>query len=373
VVTPEKILNANILIVEDDRSSSRLIKGILDDAGFTAIKSLPDARKIVEVYKQYQPDLLILDLNLPGIDGFEAMKRLQSLDPDDYLPVLVISGETEDHVHLRALAAGAKDFLSKPYERPKVLLRARNLIEVRLLHQEVKNKNKDLERLVAERTKELRDTRIDVIRRLGYAAEYRDTETGQHILRMSRYAAALAKELGMSDDECELVLTTSPLHDVGKIAIPDRILLKPGPLSPEEWEVMKTHAEIGARLLSDGNSTFLGMAETIARTHHERWDGTGYPHGLSGEKIPLVGRICAVCDVFDALTSERPYKKAWTFEDALKEIKRLRGAYFDPKVVDAFFAILPQIKAIAQEVDSMVHEATRKELRARRNSMDALR
>lgn len=363
MVTPDKILRAKILIVEDDRLSLSLIKSILKEAGFRNVRSMANAKRIVDVFSSFKPDLLILDLNLPGVDGFEAMRRLKAIDPEDYLPVLIISGEADEHVHLRALTAGAKDFLGKPYERSKVLLRARNLIETHLLHNEIKDKNKELERLVEARTKELRDSRIDVIRRLGYAAEYRDTETGQHIIRMSRYAAALAKELGMKETDCELLLTTSPLHDVGKIAIPDRVLLKPGPLTPEEWEVMKTHTEIGGRLLSGGDSAFLRMAEAIALTHHERWDGGGYPRSLHGENIPMVGRICAVCDVLDALTSERPYKKAWPFEDAAREIKRMSGTYFDPRVAAAFFDIIPQFRSIAKEVEAAEREAQKIELR----------
>lgn len=374
MVTPEKILGARVLIVEDDKASTRLLKGILEDSGFTSVRSMPDARKIVDTYKSYKPDLVILDMNLPEIDGFEAMKRLKAIDGEDYLPILVISGSDDhEHMHLRALSAGAKDFLTKPYDRSKVLLRARNLIEVSLLHSEIKDKNRNLEAIVAERTKELRDSRIDVIRRLGYAAEYRDTETGQHIVRMSRFAAALAAELGMNPEDCELVLTTSPLHDVGKIAIPDRILLKNGPLSSEEWEIMKTHTEIGGRILSGGESAFLKMAETIAMTHHERWDGAGYPRGLAGEKIPLVGRICAVCDVFDALTSERPYKRSWSFEDAVKEIKRLDGSYFDPKVVSAFMKVLPKIKAISKEVDMMSAQSVKEALKKREKAIDLIR
>lgn len=371
MVQSDAVLRAKILIVEDDRMSLRLIRSILEEAGFFNLRFSASASKLTETYMQYRPDLLILDLNLPDVDGFEAMRRLRVADPDDYLPILVISSETEDHVHLRALSAGAKDFLSKPYDRSKVLLRSRNLIEVRLLHEEVKNKNRDLESMVAARTKELRDSRIDVIRRLGSAAEYRDKETGQHILRMSRYAAALAKAMGMSEDETDLVLTTSPLHDIGKIAIPDRILLKPGPLSTEEWEVMKTHADIGGRLLSGGDSAFLLMAEAIARSHHERWDGQGYPDKLRQEEIPLVGRICSVCDVFDALTSERPYKDPWTFEDAVKEIKRLRGSSFDPAVVDAFVEILPEIGLIFGDVEKMTQETARSILRGNSSSLSS--
>jgi putative two-component system response regulator len=288
------------------------------------------------------------------------MNHLHKDFPGEYLPVIVISSDADENIHLRALSAGAKDFLGKPYDRAKVILRCRNLIETNLLHNEVKEKNKNLAQTIRERTAELHQSRLDVIRRLGYAAEYRDTDTGDHIVRMSTYCEALARKLEMNDEECELILATSPLHDVGKIAIPDSVLLKPGALTPQEIDIMRSHAEIGAEILSGGTSPFLKMAETIALTHHERWDGKGYPRGLKGEDIPFVGRICAVCDVFDALTSERPYKKAWSFDAAVKEIKRMIGVNFDPKVADAFIHILPKIKEISRDVNSVNRRSVRR-------------
>ena len=352
MVTPEQILNARILIIEDDKTSRKLLLEILTSSGFNHIRALPNASRVMKVYKSYAPHLLILDLTLPKISGFEVMARLAKEYAGDYLPILVISADADDSVHLRTLSAGAKDFLNKPYNRSRVLLRCRNIIETKLLHDEVTEQNRNLEHLVHERTQELHQSRLDLVRRLGLAAEHRDSDTGDHFVRMSRYCEVVAQHLGFSDEECELVLNTSPLHDIGKIAIPDSILLKPGALTPEEMKIMRTHAEIGGRILFAGTSTFLKMAETIAVTHHERWDGKGYPKGLKGEEIPLVGRIVAVCDVFDALTSERPYKKAWTFDAATKEVKRLAGQHFDPRVVDAFIAVMPRIKAIARDVQA---------------------
>ncbi|MBF0331043.1 MAG: response regulator [Candidatus Omnitrophica bacterium] len=359
MISAEAILNAKVLIVEDDKVSRRILETILLSSGFRNVRAIPNAKRIRKIYATFQPDLLILDLGLPGIDGFQVMRYLKDDQPDDYLPILVITSESDERVHLRALAGGAKDFLTKPYDRPKVLLRARNLIEVRLLYRELCGKNDELEQRVRERTKELRNSRLDVIRRLGYAAECRDNETGQHIVRMSRYCACLARASGMSDEECDLVLATTPLHDVGKIAIPDAILLKPGPLTPEEWAVMKTHPVVGAEILSGGDSPFLRMAEMIARGHHERWDGTGYPSKIKGDQIPLPARICAVCDVFDALTSDRPYKKAWSVDDAVKEIRKMSEVHFDPMVVDTFMAILPEIRSIKREVDALARELSK--------------
>ena len=360
MISPEQILNAKILIIEDDKPSRLVLKNILSTSGFVRIRCLPNATRFSIVYNSYEPDLLLLDLNLPKVSGFDVMNRLRKDFPDEYLPVIIISSDSNEDVHLRALSAGAKDFLGKPYDRAKVILRCRNLIETNLLHNEVKERNRNLAQTVREKTAELHQSRLDVIRRLGYAAEYRDTETGDHIVRMSTYCEALARKLGMTDEECELVLATTPLHDVGKIAIPDSILLKPGALSTEEFEIMRSHAEIGAEILSGGTSPFLRMAETIALTHHERWDGKGYPQGLKGEEIPFVGRICAVCDVFDALTSERPYKKAWTFDSAIKEIKHMTGSYFDPKVAEAFIEIIPRIKEIGKDVNSLNRRSVRR-------------
>jgi len=359
MITSEQILNARIVIVEDDRSSQLMLEEILGASGFKHIRSLSDPETLVKGYAHLDPDLVILDLNLPRMNGFEVMNRLRGQYADDYLPILVITGDFDDSVHLRALSSGAKDFLNKPYDRARVLLRCRNLIETKLLHREVMVRNTDLEQVVRERTQELERTRLDVIRRLGFASEYRDTDTGVHIVRMSRYCEALARTMGMNDEECILVLNTTPLHDVGKIAIPDSILLKTEKLNPDEWEVMKRHAEIGGAMLSEGDSAFLRMAEEIAWTHHERWDGKGYPRGLKGEDIPLVGRVCAVCDVFDALTSERPYKKAWNFEVAVKEIRRMSGTSFDPRVVDAFISILPLIKRIKEDAERLPQRSRR--------------
>ena len=354
------IFNARILVVEDDKMSRKLLVRILASSGFRNVRALPNATRLRSYYAKLRPDLLILDLILPGgVDGFQAMQDLREDHPDDYLPILVMSAEANDKVHLRALASGAKDFLSKPYDVAKVILRCRNLIEVRLLYMALQEKNEELDARVRERTMELRDTRLDVVRRLGYAAECRDSDTGRHIVRMSRYCACLARAMGMTNEECDLVLATSPLHDIGKIAIADRILLKAGPLTPEEFAVMKTHTTIGAEILSGGNSAFLKMAEEIARTHHEHWDGNGYPGGLKGEQIPLVGRICSVCDVFDALTSERPYKIAWSVEEAAREIRKKCGTHFDPAVVDVFAAILPEIRFIKRDVDVMVQQVRR--------------
>ncbi len=349
MVADSVILSARVLIVDDQEISIRLLTELLQKAGYTNIFSTQDSRRVKDLYLQLKPDLVILDLNMPYLDGFDVMEQLQKIEANSYLPIAILSNEESQGIRYRALQSGAKDFLNKPYERIEVLIRLRNLIEVRMLHNEVRNQNKILEDKVKDRTQELYDTQLDVIQRLARAVEYRDSETGMHIVRMSYYSSCLAAKIGLSLKECELILTASPLHDIGKIGIPDSILQKPGPLTKEEWEVMKTHTTIGKELLSGGNSEFLKMAREIALTHHEKWDGKGYPHGLRGEEIPLVGRICGICDVFDALLTKRPYKKAWTMDETLNEIKKCSGSHFDPALVEAFLSITSQVEHIQEK------------------------
>lgn len=332
----ERILSAKILIVDDNLLNVQILKKILTEAGYTDIFLTTDPTKAAELYKEVRPDLVLLDFNMPQLNGLQVMEQCAAVDPEGYLPVLMLSGEEDKELSLKAFQGGAKDFLKKPYDRLEVLSRSRNLIEVRLLHTGMKLQNRSLEETVRERTKELHRTRLDVVMRLAKVAEYRDKDTGQHIVRMSRYAECVAKSVGLPAAQCELILNTSPLHDIGKVAIPDSILLKPGKLDPEEYELMKNHTTLGAKMLTGGDSAFLKTAEIIALNHHEKFDGSGYPQGLKGEEIPLVGRICAVCDVFDALTSARPYKKAWPLKDAVEEIVRGSGTHFDPKIVQAF-------------------------------------
>ncbi len=349
MISDEKIFAAKILAIDDNILNIQILKKILTNAGFINITTTTDPTQAVDLYKELQPDLILLDLNMPKMDGFAVMLQLSFLNPDDYLPLLILTAE-EESVRFKALQSGAKDFLHKPYEHLDVLLKSRNIIEVRLLYNQIKNHNATLDEQINERIKEIRDTRLEAIQRLAIAAELRDAETGKHIYRMSRYCQLLAMAIGFSKEKGELLLTTSPLHDIGKIAIPDAILLKPSALEPHEFEIIKTHTTLGAKMLSGSDSVFLRMAETIALTHHEKWDGRGYPQGLKEEEIPLIGRICAVSDVFDALSSTRPYKKAWSFEDTMAEIRKLKGTHFDPKLVDAFLDISKDIKAVFDQI-----------------------
>jgi putative two-component system response regulator len=364
MLTAEEIRQGRILIVDDTESHVILLRKILKGAGYLTVATTTNPEEAVDLYKEFQPDLLVLDLHMSPIGGFEILDQLKAVEPEDsYVPALMMTALNDPDVLVRALERGARDFLNKPFERFEALTRIRNMLEVRLLHQRVREQNRVLEDNVNARTREIRETRLEVIRRLGRAAEYRDNETGMHIIRMSLAASILGRAAGLTAEQAELLLNASPMHDIGKIGIPDRILLKPGPLDAEEWAIMKKHPTIGAELLSGGSSELMQMAETIAHCHHEKFDGTGYPRGLEGEQIPLAARIVAVCDVFDALLSKRPYKAPWTVEAALAELDKRAGSHFDPRLVQKFHQVLFDVLNIhARYADD--HESANHVIRA---------
>jgi putative two-component system response regulator len=333
------LTKARILIVDDHHSNVTQLEMILKSAGYRNLESATDPRLVLSLFTEFQPDLVLLDLHMPHLDGVAIMRQLGSrICKGAYVPIVVLTADTSSEARLAALLAGAKDFLSKPFDSSEVLLRIQNLLETRFLQLRLHNHNQMLEEKVSERTQELEEAQIDTLRRLALAAEYRDDATGQHTLRVGQMSALIGWELGMPEAQVELLRQAAPLHDVGKIAVPDSILLKPGKLTAEEFERVKTHTTVGARILSGSRSPLLQMAEDIALYHHEHWDGTGYAQ-LKGEPIPLVGRIVAIADVFDALTHERPYKHAWSAEDAVTEIQCQRGRHFDPRTLDAFLRI----------------------------------
>jgi putative two-component system response regulator len=345
---PLELPTAKILIVDDQAPNVMLLEKMLQLEGYTNVLGITDPTQVADLYALHHFDIVLLDLNMPQLDGFQVMQQLRALERGSYVPILVLTAQSDPATRLRALQSGARDFIGKPFDRLEVLTRIRNMLEVRLMHNQIRDQNLILEQKVAERTRELSETRLEIIRRLGRAAEYRDNETGLHIIRMSQYSAFLGKAVGLSDAECEMLLNASPMHDIGKIGIPDRILLKPGQFEPDEWEIMKTHPAIGAEILSGHHAELMEMARSIALSHHEKWDGSGYPNGLAGESIPLAGRIVAVCDVFDALTSVRPYKHAWSVEDSIAYIGLHSGRHFDPALAQSFQEILPDILAIRE-------------------------
>jgi putative two-component system response regulator len=334
------LTTAKILIVDDQSSNVLLLESILQEEDYTAYRGITDSRQVLPAFLEYRPDLILLDLQMPYLDGFEVMNQLRARVPlGIFLPILVLTADITPETKRKALDEGATDFLTKPFDQTEVVLRIRNLLQTRVLHLQLQDQNHLLEQRVRGRTIELEETQIEILERLALAAEYRDDDTGEHTKRVGQMSAQIAQALGLSNAEVELIRRAAPLHDVGKIAIPDSILLKPGKFTPEEFELMKTHTTVGAKMLSGGRFPLLQRAEEIALTHHERWDGTGYA-GLKGESIPIAGRIVAVADVFDALTSARPYKEAWPRAKAIEEVQRQSGRQFDQSVVEVFLKVV---------------------------------
>ena len=335
---------ARLLIIDDNPDNVLLMTHVLRSANYSFIEGVTDSRLALDAVRRFDPDLVLLDLRMPGLDGFEVLAQIhQTLAADVFLPVLIITSEPGKEPRKRALSLGATDFLERPFEIFDVLLRVRNLLQTRFLHLELLARNNHLEKLVDERTghllesqQELKMAQLDVIDRLALVGEHHDDDTGAHTRRVARTSRLLAQRLGLDADDVERIRRAAPLHDVGKIGVSDSILKKPAKLTREEFDTMKRHCEIGAQLLSDGRSEMLKVARTIALCHHERFDGTGYPLGLSEENIPIEGRIVAVADVFDALTHDRPYKTAWPVDEARAEIEAQSGRQFDPVVVAAF-------------------------------------
>ncbi len=338
-MAPRVFKNARILIVDDEEPNIEMLRRLLERAGFSRIESTTDGREVPDLYVKFRPDLILLDLHMPLCDGLAVMDELNQIAESTYLPILMLTGDDTQEARREALSRGAKDFLNKPFHSDEVLLRIGTLLETRFLYLQIQSQNQILEAKVRDRTRELESAQIEIIERLARAAEFRDDNTGQHTERVGQMAALLARQIGLPDSQVSLIRRAAPLHDVGKIGIPDSILLKLGKLSPEEFAIVKTHTTIGAKILSGSRFTILQLAEEIAFNHHERWDGEGYA-GVAGSSIPLVGRIVAVVDVFDALTQKRPYKAAWPVPDALAEMERQRGSQFDPTLVDAFLRVV---------------------------------
>jgi putative two-component system response regulator len=337
------LTTARILVVDDQPANVRLLEATLRAGGYTEMRSTSDPCAAAGLFAEYDPDIVVLDLHMPELDGFALLGILQGMtEPDAYLPVLVLTADDRPEAKERALAAGAMDFVNKPFKAAEVLLRIRNLLHTRMLHLELRDRNRHLDLLVRQRTVELEDARLDILLRLAAAAEYRDDVTGRHTRRVGRCVGLLAGELGLAD--AETIGLAAMLHDVGKIGVADSILQKPGSLTPCEFEVMKTHTTIGQRLLAGSASRMMQMAEQIALTHHEHWDGGGY-HGMRGKSIPLAGRLTCVADVFDALTHDRPYRPALSIDSTLQYLRDGRGAQFDPTVLDAFLRLVDRLSA----------------------------
>ncbi|QBF81406.1 response regulator [Shewanella maritima] len=329
-----------ILVVDDQPENIDILRNILKHQ--YKVIAATDGQAALKLARRAKPDLILLDIMMPGIDGYCVCKRLKEHEQTAEIPVIFVTALGEERDESRGLEVGAVDYLVKPISANIALKRIK-------AHLALHYQQQLLELEVDKRTSELAHTQLEVVKRLGRAAEYKDNETGMHVQRMSRYSHALALKAGFSQKQAQLILTAAPMHDVGKIGIPDHILLKPGKLTPEEWKIMQAHVDIGLDILSGACSELLALAAVIVATHHEKWDGTGYPKQLKGEQIPLVGRIVAIADVFDALTADRPYKKAWATEDAIAFINEQSGKHFDPHIVRLFNESIEDILQIKEQ------------------------
>ncbi len=331
-------MKPTVLVVDDTPDNIAVLMSVLKDD--YRVKAALDGETALGITTSSEkPDIILLDIMMPNMDGYEVCKRLKSDPTTTKIPVIFVTSKSEVEDEERGFELGAIDYITKPISPPLVKARVKT-------HLSLHNQAQHLEALVQERTDELNDTRIEIIRRLGRAAEFKDNETGTHVIRMSWFARFLAQEIGQPESWCDLLYNAAPMHDIGKIGIPDKVLLKPGKLDAQEWEIMKKHAQYGADIIGEHPSPILQMAKEVAITHHEKWNGMGYPNGLKGEEIPLSGRIVAVADVFDALTSARPYKPAWTEQKAIALLREEAGQHFDPSLIEPFIAILPKIREI---------------------------
>ena len=344
-----------ILIVDDEEQNRELLVAMVESLGYE-----PDvARDGVEALAKLQldVDLVLLDVMMAGMDGFQVAKRIRRDPRGAEVPIIMVTGLTSREDRLAAVECGANDFISKPFERIELRVRMASLLRMKEAQDALHNHRRELELLVERRTASLRDAlqamveaqrqahqaQLDTVERLAIAAEFKDKTTARHIHRMSQYSAIIARGLRLPPGEVESILHASRMHDVGKLGIPDDILRKPASLEKLEQDVMRQHTTIGGRILGNSSSKLLQAGQVIAMSHHEWWDGSGYPNGLSGEGIPLSGRICAVADVFDAVTSVRPYKPAFSNEEAYEILRRERGTHFDPHIVDVFFEHLGEV------------------------------
>jgi putative two-component system response regulator len=330
----------SLLVIDDQPENIRLLVRILNQAGYLDITTATDSSRVPELHALCRPDIVLLDLHMPTNDGFAVLEKLAPFTFGvDRLPVIMITADDSSETKRKALSLGAKDFISKPFDQAEVVLRIQNLLETRFLHQQLRRHNNELEKKVAERTRELEQSQIEMLERLATAVEFRDDDTGDHTKRVGLISGRLAEAIGLGTAAAELIKRAAPLHDIGKVGIADGILLKPGPLTPDERAIMQTHTTIGSKMLSRGRSELVRLCQRIARSHHERWDGAGYPDGLSEQGIPLEARIVAVADYFDALTHERPYRGAQSERKTLDAINETSASHFDPVVVDALSRI----------------------------------
>ncbi len=347
-----KIRTATILLVDDEPTNLRLLQTMLRAEGYTTINAERGVEALA-LAETDRPDIILLDIMMPDLDGFEVARRLKENPNTRNIPIIMTTALDDRSSRLKALEMGAEEFLSKPVDRAELSIRVKNLLRLKEYADFLANHNQILEEQVAVRTEQLSESYRETIYTMTLAAEYKDEETGLHVTRISYYCRALAEFMGMDAQFCECIFYASPMHDIGKIGIPDHILLKPGAFQPDEWEIMKTHARLGAKILARGHSPYLRMGAEIALNHHERWDGGGYPNGIGGEEIPLTARLMNIGDQYDALRSKRPYKPAFDHDKVLQIITegdgRTMPGHFDPEVLAAFKACTEVFRGIYAE------------------------
>jgi putative two-component system response regulator len=343
-----RIRGARILVVDDNVDQLDLMEIMLRKHRYSNVEVTSDPTRVAPSYAASPYDLILLDMEMPVMNGVDVMRQLKGHLNGAFMPVIVLTAHEGTDVRLQALQEGARDYISKPFVDTEFQHRIRNHLEVRMLYKERERQNEILELKVAERTEELKESQTEILRRLAKAGEFRDNDTGNHVTRVSHSCRSLARAAGIDAHLTEMIYMASPLHDIGKIGVPDHILLKKGRLNDEELVIMRQHVDFGVEMLGNHDAPVLQVACSIAQHHHEKWDGSGYPNALAGEAIPVEARIVAICDVFDALTSIRPYKVAWTVEAAVGFLQENAGSHFDPNLVNLFVRILPEIEAIRQ-------------------------
>ncbi len=340
-----------VVIIDDEFTSRAILERVVNSIQKNfSVKTFSDPLIAMDWVRDNQPDLILVDYMMAGMTGIEVIKQMRQIVSIEGVPVIMITSAEDRDIRYQALDAGASDYLTKPIDPYECRIRCRNMLYLRLQQKIILLHSRSLEQQIAEATKQILFREQETLLRLAKAGEFRDTDTGNHILRMAKYSFLIAEKLGLPEEHCKLIELAAPMHDIGKIGIPDNILLKPGSLSADEWAVMKTHPTIGYKILHGSPSKYLSLGAEIALAHHEKYDGSGYPNSTKGEAIPIEARIVAVADVFDALTSERPYKKKWTNEAALEFLNANSGSHLDPVCVGAFIAQMGQVVVIQQQL-----------------------
>jgi two-component system response regulator RpfG len=344
-----------VVIIDDEFTSRVILERVISSIQENiVVKTFSDPISAIIWIRDNSPDMILVDYMMTDMTGVEAVKKMRTIASIEGVPIIVVTSIEDRDIRYQALDAGASDFITKPIDPYECRIRCRNMLYLRLQQKTILQHSRALEQQIADATQQILFRETETLLRLAKAGEFRDTDTGNHVLRMAKYSYLIAEKLGMSPEHCKLIELAAPMHDIGKIGIPDNILLKPGKLDPDEFTIMKTHPTIGYKILHGSPSKYLSLGAEIALAHHEKYDGSGYPNGTKGEAIPVEARIVAVADVFDALTSERPYKKKWTNEAAIEFLQANSGSHFDPACVAAFMEQQGQVAIIQQQLQDIL-------------------